>query len=376
MKTILLLLIVALAVTNGQTFCEKYSTLLMVNNSALVSIVVDDTIGAVVNTSNGIAKYFNGGVSTGIDYTNPANSAQLTALRTGLIQFFGGALGCSDGSIAPYTVKDITPFHTHLNIGFLDYFKFNNLLLNVMLNRGVIAADVAVVAGVLDTLRKNCCVIATDCFSVCNKLIVPGLGSSLPVVTAVVNASVMAAVSSPILLPYFNGKIGTRGDFTVPAKFNNLFSHLVQFFGKALGCTDGTIAEYTGLSLKESHTGLNINLEAFNLFNAAIMNVMVTAIGPTWLNSADYMAVYTLLNSTKSDVCTAPDCGTSTVSSSGASSTNATSAGTSAGTSSATSAGTSGATSSATTTPAPSSSTGDAQSIIIGMTLLVLSLFI
>jgi hypothetical protein len=342
MKSILVLLIVALIAVKGASICDTYSVLPQFGNaSVLVGAVVDGTVGAVTNTSNGIAKYFNGGVAGSTDFTAPANSAKLGALRSSLISFFGGALGCTDGTIAAFTGGDITIFHKKLNIDFFAYAKFNNLLLGVMLGAGVVPTDGIAVAGVLDTLRANCC-IAADCFSICNKLVTPGISTTLAAISGVVNASVNLAVASPLLLPYFQGKIGTHGDFT-GSKLPLLFDHLVQYFGGALGCSDGTIATYAGQSLKDAHLGMGITLAAFEAFNAAIMGVIATAIP---VGSPDYLTVYGVLNGTKSDVCTASDCF-------GASSSGASSSGASSSKSASASASSSGSSSSATPSPSP-----------------------
>jgi len=287
-------------------------------------------------------------------------------LRSKLIEFFGGALGCTDGSILPFTDGDITPFHKNLNINFVAYAKFNNLLLGVMLGAGVMPADGMAVAGVLDTLRANCC-IAADCFSICNKLVTPGISTTLAAITGVVNASVNAAVASPLLLPYFQGKIGNHGDFTVPAKLSVLFNHLVQFFGQALGCSDGTIGTYAGQSLKDAHLGMNVSLAAFDTFNAAIMGVLAT--NPKLsVGSADYLTVYGVLNGTKSDVCTAADCFGTTGGSTGTTTANT-------GVSS-TTGGASSTTGGASTTPAPTPSSTGFGMVLVAPIFSLLSVFL
>jgi len=142
-----------------------------------------------------------------------------------------------------------------------------------------------------------------------------------------------------------------------------------NFFGSALGCSDGTIGNYSGLSLKEAHANMNVTQAAFDTFNGALMGIL-----KPFLSSADYTTVYGVLNSTHSDVCTASDCGTATTATTAtgttattattATGTTATTATTATGTTattattdtSATSATTSTTSSSA--TPAPSSSTG------------------
>jgi len=285
-------------------------------------------------------------------------------------------LGCSDKAIPAYTDGDITAVHKNLNINFQAYYKFNNLLLGVMLGAGVTPIDGMAVAGVLDTLRANCCA-AADCFSICNKLVVPGIGSTLAVISSVVNASVNLAIASPLLLPYFQGKIGTHGDFTTDmTKFNLLFTHLVEFFGLALGCSDGTIGNYTGQTLKDAHFGMNVSLAAFDAFNAAIMSVIATAIPTT---NPDYNTIYGVLNGTKSDVCTAPDCGGSSTSTTGGTTTTTTTAKTTTTTTGGTTTTTSGGTTTTTsggTTPAPATSSTGFGLVLVAPIFSLLSVFL
>jgi hypothetical protein len=371
MKSILVLLVIALITVNGQTLCDKYKG--TGNGHALVETVVNATIGAVVDPKNGIAGFFNGQLG-GTDFTAAANAGLLNNLRAGLVSFFGDkfALNCTDGSITAYAGADMNTTHAGLKIDFKAFFTFNNLLLNVLTGASVQKADVGAVAMLLDSLRPSICNQVADCTSLCNKLVVPGLGTTNGTVAFVVNATVVAALGDVTLKPYFTGVTGGRVDFTAAANagaFGNLFSHLVSYFGGALGCSDGTIAPYTGLTLKEAHTGMMVTQKAFDTFNSALMGVL-----KPFISQGEFDFVYGFLNSTHDDVCTAPDCGTAsttttattattaTTTTKATSATTATTATTSAtsatsGTSTTTKATTSSTSATTSATPAPQTST-------------------
>jgi len=350
MKSILVLLVVALIAVNGQSLCDKYRG--MGTGLGLVETVVNATIGAVVNPANKIDGFFNGKLG-GTDFTAPANAAQLNALRSGLDSFFGDsfALNCSDKSIPPYAGANMTVVHAALKIDFFAFFTFNNLLLNVMSGAGVVPTDIMAVAALLDSLRPQVCNQA-DCTSICNKLVVPGAGTSNATVATVVNATVFAALGDATLSPYFTGKTGGRVDYTLPANavaLKNLFDHLVSFFGGALGCSDGTIAPYTGLTMKEAHAGMGVTQAAFDTFNSALMSIL-----KPFISATEFTAVYGVLNSTHDDVCTAADCKSGSTSGTSTSSGTATTATTSTTATTATTA----TSTTATSTTAKTSTTG------------------
>jgi len=354
MKSILVLLVVALIAVNGQTLCDKYQAALSLPTGlALVETVVNATIGAVVNPANKIDGFFNGKVGGGTDFTT--NVGALNNLRTNLDAFFGEALNCTDKSTGTYTGANMTVAHAGLPINFFAFFTFNNLLLNVMTGAGVVATDAKAIAMLLDSLRPSICNQA-DCTSICNKLVTPGVGTANATVATVVNATVFAALGDATLAPYFTGKTGSRPDYTLPAnadKLKTLFDHLVSFFGGALGCSDGTIATYAGQSLKDAHTGMGVTDAAFNTFNSALMGIL-----KPFISAAEFDTVYGVLNSTRADiVATSTTATTATTATTTGTSTTATGTSTSTSSKSGTSTTSSGSTSttSASTTPAPSS---------------------
>jgi len=363
MKNLIIVLIISFfALSHAQvTFCEKYAAALGINDFALVSTAVNLTVAQVVNASNGILQYFNGSVSGVPNFLT--NAPALSTLETSLYEFFGMALGCNDSTIGPYT-GNLLAAHTPLNTNYFAYSTFNNLVSGVLVGLGVAAADVTAVATVLDTVRNQTC-IQSDCTTpICNKYSVPYNLNNIALVSLVVNLTVLGPnglLANSQILPFFNGQTPAGStNFTDPsqaAAFTTLFNHLVQFFGSALGCSDGTIGAYQGNpNLTQVHLGMPITLSIFNQFNNILLAVM-QSLGVT---STDLNTVGALLNSTIPVIC--PQCGVTPAPTPGT-----TPAPTPGGTTPAPTPG-------STPAPTPGSSTGDSGSLIIAGILLVLAL--
>jgi len=130
----------------------------------------------------------------------------------------------------------------------------------------------------------------------------------------VVSKTVAAALASgdTELKQFFDGKTPAGStDFTTnTGAFNTLFAHLVEFFGSALGCSDGTIGTYQGnTDLKAVHAQMPITLAFFNAFNNAVIS-SCQSLGVT--DQTDLNGVLTVLQSTMSLICNQPDCTAST----------------------------------------------------------------
>lgn len=86
--------------TAGTSICDKYSNILRVTNLQLVTNVVTATIAALLKDPLELP-FFNGKQPPGsTDFTT--NTRAAARLSSQLINFFGGALGCSDGSVPAY----------------------------------------------------------------------------------------------------------------------------------------------------------------------------------------------------------------------------------------------------------------------------------
>src|SRR5262245_31559002 len=84
----------------------------------------------------------------------------------------------------------------------------------------------------------------------------------------IVNDTIFALAANATTAPFFNGifiivlfmhvyLIGARPtnstDYTIAANAQGLQALLVQFFGAALGCSDGTVGPYVGNNLTYVH---------------------------------------------------------------------------------------------------------------------------
>jgi len=203
--------------------------------------------------------------------------------------------------------------HENLPITKGDFEAFCGAVIQSLKDAGVMdAADLAGVNGALFGQKGAIC-NQPGCLSFCEKYAyLKGLNDS-GLVTIVVDKTVEKALASP-LKTFFDGTTPAGStDFTAPAnagKLTTLKKHLVEFFGAALGCSDASIPEYEGVTLKEAHAKMPITKEFFNAFNDAVIAVL-TELG---VDKGDLPPVRGVLDGTEPDVCTQPGCnGTPTV---------------------------------------------------------------
>jgi truncated hemoglobin YjbI len=298
-------LLTIICVVQSQSICDKYSTALSLNNSALVTTVVTGTVGQLLNASNGLKIYFDGTKPAGsVDFTASANSAKYNTLASHLVEFFGSALGCTDKSIANYSGNpNMAAVHQSMGINQAETLKFNELLIGVMRGAGVTEPDLKTVAGVLHATRNDICNKTNpDCSTFCFNYSLGGVLTNKQLMTAVVSGSVAVALNST-LKKFFDGTFPAGSvDFTASAnsaKFTTLSNHLVEFFGSALGCKDTTIIAYTGNSdMKAVHASMNISAAEFDAFNNAVVSV-AAGLGVT---TTDQAFLKSVLETTRSAI--------------------------------------------------------------------------
>jgi len=319
MKVILLLSLLAIVFFSAPVkaqagsignFCSFYSKALGVNNSVLITTVVNATILQYI--ANGpLLAFFDGAANNSYNHFSfLGNATAFQNLFLHLVQFFGQVLNCTDGSIGAYSGRTMPQAHVGLAIGYANFALFNQYVLNVLANNGVVASDLTLVAKLLNSLNTQICYNA-DCQTICNKYSIQGVTNNTALISSVVIGTFTAAINSPILLPFFNGSInyvGVQNYLTNTTAQGILVAHLIQFFGMALGCTDGTIGTYQGVTLTASHNILPINNLAFNTFNNALVGVLAAA----GVTAADQATVLGVLNGTRAQVCFAADCFQST----------------------------------------------------------------
>jgi len=295
------LFLVFFYLANCATFCDKYSQALGLTNNKLVTTVVTGVVGKITAPGVTTLKYFDGTKPQGsLNYLDPKNADDLTALVGALVQFFGAALGCTDGSITPYTGPSMDKVHQPMGINAAESKFFNDQVIAVLAGAGVSAEDQATARKLLGSLNKQIisqsfCDRYSDALKLSNKDLVTS------VVTGVFGK--ITAPSTPTL-KFFNG-VQPPGSTDYLNRNKNalpgLVNGLVTFFGQALGCHDGTIAKYGGGTMKQVHGSMGVNTMAFNFFNFKVIDVLRAA----GVAAADLTAVHSLLNSTKGDIVSA-----------------------------------------------------------------------
>jgi len=280
--------------------CDKYSSVLNLTNGQLVKTVVDNTVTKIVAPNTVTKKYFDGTKPTGsTNFLDEKNADALKALVQSLVQFFGGALGCSDGTIKPYTGPAMDKIHQPMMISANEFVAFNDAVVAVLAGAGVTDIDQVAVRIVLNGLKEQIVMQNSICDRYSNALKLTNKDLVQSVVVSVFKAVTMD--SSPIK-KYFDGRkpAGSLNYLNDKNKvaLDGLVNGLTTFFGGVLGCSDETIAPYGGPPMKAVHKRMMINSDEFNFFNAAVINVLrQSGVAPK-----DLTAVLKALNSTRTDI--------------------------------------------------------------------------
>jgi len=69
--------------------------------------------------------------------------------------FFGMALGCTDGSIGPYTGGTLKDVHTGMGVTEPVFDFFNFQVISVLRKAGVVPMDLRAVHGLLNSTKKD-----------------------------------------------------------------------------------------------------------------------------------------------------------------------------------------------------------------------------
>jgi len=248
-------------------------------------------------------KYFDGTKPPGsINFLDSKNEGALADLVASLIQFFGAGLGCSDGTITPYTGPSMDKVDQPMGISSAEFNSFNEAVISVLAAAGVSDIDQVAVRIVLNGFKKDIVVQNSICdrYSTILKISNKDLVSSV-----VVKAfTAITADSSPIK-KYFDGRKppGSLNYLNPKNKvsLDGLVHGLTTWFGEALGCSDDTIPPYGGSPLKEVHKRMGINEDEFGFFNGGVVNILrMSGVVPK-----DLSAVARALNSTRMDIVTA-----------------------------------------------------------------------
>jgi len=137
-----------------KSICDKYSKALGVPNKALLTTLVNAIVGKLVAPSSLVLKYFDGTKPAGsTNFTDPRNSALLSALVKSLSAFFWTPLGCSDQPPLVYQGGSMSAVHKSMRISGLEFDFFVTAAAKALTDSGVTSDDLTVIAGVLNGLK-------------------------------------------------------------------------------------------------------------------------------------------------------------------------------------------------------------------------------
>jgi hypothetical protein len=177
-------------------FCNFYSNALVLTNFDLLTTVVVETFGAITVADSPILKYFDGSETNDQDGTGDFVKTDFTAaggkqdgLVDGLRSFFGDGLGCTDGTIQPYSgEKDMAKVHAPMNseedgtlITQEEFDFFNDELIGVLIAAGVSGDDADGVRAVLDSFQDDICGGCAGDGGSSASLLIPALFAIIPV---------------------------------------------------------------------------------------------------------------------------------------------------------------------------------------------------
>jgi len=240
------------------------------------------------------------------------NKAQFDSLFMHLIQFFGQALGCSDGSIPPYTGRpSLASVHQSLNIPLNVFNSFNDIVVNACRKYGVAPSDLVSIRAVLQSTQTS--IVASSApapgttpyggnsTSICDRYSAALKLTNKQLVFYVVNATLYNLVGNPVTGRYFNGEFprySTNFLQDVNA-LNRLYDGLIRFFGRDLKCSDKTIyPPRANLNLLDVHRNMGLDQDTFVTFNRLLISVLRDA----GVTDVDLNTVSGLLNSYKSQI--------------------------------------------------------------------------
>jgi len=298
-----LLFVTLFALYYSQSICDKYSQQLNLTNKLLVSTVVGGVIKKVTAPKTPTLKYFNGmKPDNSTNFLDPANADQLKALTDSLVSFFGDALGCSDGTIQPYSGPSMSKVHQRMGIATYEFNFFNDQVVAVLKAAGVSDVDQVAVKIVLSGLKVDIVAQGSICDRYSDVLKVSNKDLVSKVVLAVFQK--ITAFGSQIRI-YFNGDKPAGSLNFLDAKnkvaLDGLVNGLVTWFGMALGCSDDSIGPYGGPPLSAVHKLMGIDKDEFDFFNTKVLNVLRAS----GVVTKDLIDVSLALNGTKKEIVTA-----------------------------------------------------------------------
>jgi truncated hemoglobin YjbI len=285
---LLAVLLALVTVSSGQTICQKYAQALGLTQYNLMATVVNRVVSFELQNPD-ILQYFDG--------SKPPNSTDYTTdpvayqhLASGLIAFFGGALGCTDPTFPRYTGPNMQVVHSKMMLTRATFDTFNTIFINALASLGVTLGDQAIIRTFLNSFAGS--IVAP---TICQKYAAALGVSQLTLMTTAVTAIVKAEVSDPGIQAFFNGTLppGSINFLTNVTEYNRLAKNLIAYFGAALGCNDPSFPIYMGNpDMHAVHAKMPIGPNQFREFNRNF----VMALALLGVSSADQMTVAAFLD--------------------------------------------------------------------------------
>jgi truncated hemoglobin YjbI len=297
----------------------------VLNSAGLVGNIINNLLVNLTSTAkqNLLIDYFDGTIGQPLNLTDKkTNGAALAGVQQGFVSFFGALLGCSDGSIPPYTGPSMAEVHAQMPIGSTEYGAFVGAFQAALQFLTFNQSDIDAVTTLLNSasVKAGVCNFEADCLvSLCNTYstqdsdgnIAPGANEAL--VKKIVDNLFALIGADQTLLPFFNGTNppGSSNIVTNAAALQDLKNRFVAFFGLpvVLACSDPNFplnaTSVQSLSdLQAIHQNIPIDQEAFNEF----LTVTTQALTQAGFSAADAQTVNGIFNSTVTFVCNQPGC--------------------------------------------------------------------
>jgi len=262
-------------IINPATICPKYAKIATGGNQTALMFTVVNRIVSNELARPLILPFFDGTTPPGS--TNfLTNQAAFNHLLTGLVAFFGSALGCSEPGFPIYQGPDMKTVHKFMPIDrdLLDL--FNDVFVSVLPGFGVDVFDQSTIRGLLNSFAPA----IVKASLICPKYAGLTQQTQTMLMTGIVNRVVSKELADPTVKPFFDGTTppGSINFLNNTAAFGRLATNLVAFFGSALGCNEPGFPVYSGNpSMRLVHLAMPISNQIFDNFNIGFISALTDA---------------------------------------------------------------------------------------------------
>jgi len=140
-------------IVNPSYICPKYATALGITQIALMNAIVSAVVTAEVSDPQ-LKPFFDGTKPPG-SLNILADPNQVNRVASGLVAFFGAALGCTEPGFPAYTGPDMKSLHQPMGITLAQFVKFNDIFIEVLAGLQVSMEDQQLIRSVLDSFQSD-----------------------------------------------------------------------------------------------------------------------------------------------------------------------------------------------------------------------------